>query len=305
MKLVYALAVILFFIACNQNNTNTVEVLLQPSSVITKYYQTEQTIQYFTTIQGKELNTYVKYMNEYKVTYTPTDSNVNLDLVFTNYRAEYEDGDGVQVFDTKFDKPDFVRTDTRIFFVMKNKRVSALVSPNGTILQVKGIAPLKNQILNEYQSLGFDKTTLIPKLDSFLHYFIKKEVLEETLLFYTRKPVVKDSSYFVEGITKTPAFLSFAVYYTVKPASETKTLIAGRGYAVLKDAFLLQNENIQMVSKKQQAELFDEVQLDKNTGILSYRKMTVGHSDSIIIKGQPYPLRFIMEKELKEKKAVE
>jgi Family of unknown function (DUF6263) len=302
MKKIYPFFIVLFCISCKNNNTNTFQILLQPQSVITKHYKTEQAIQNFITINGKEQNTYIKHMNEYAVTYTPVDSAVNLDIIFTNFRLEYEDGQGVQVFDTKFDKPDLVNLDARIFFIMKNKKVSALVSNKGLLMNIKGIASLKNQILTEYESLGFNKKVLVNVIDTFLNSFIKNQVLEENLLFYTRNPVAKDSSYFVSGTTRMPVFFSLSINYAIKSANETKTFLAGKGSAMLKDSSFMSNENMKTVLKNKEAELFDEVQLDQKTGILTYRKMFIGYSDSILFNNQRFPLRFTLEKELQEKK---
>jgi hypothetical protein len=305
MKLSCTLLLVLLAIACTSKKTKTMQVLLQPASVITKHYTTEQTIQNFITTRGKDETTYVKYMNEYAVTYTPEDTTVSLDIIFKNFRVEYEDGGGIQVFDTKFDKPDFTTPDTRFFFVMKNKKVSAIVSNNGALLQVKGITPLKSQILTDYQSLGFDKKAILPGLDSFLYAFIKTQVLEENLLFYTRKPVMKDSSYFVSGVTKMPAYFSLAINYTMKPVNETKTFLSGKGSATLQDKTIMNNIVTNLSSKPKEATLFDEVQLDQKTGILTYRKMFIEYSDSIQFKNQSYPIRLILEKQLQEKKISE
>jgi len=302
MKIAILFLSLYFLTGCAAEKQKDYLLALQPETGKEYTYSVEDKFQIMVTVPEGDKEIYAKHMFDYSVKYGRKDSILNATITFKNFRIEFEDGNGVQVFDTKFDEADWENIQLWFYYSMMNKSVSFSFGPNSRVKEVKGINQLKQTIISMYETNGIADKELSLLLGKFADNFAVNRMAYENYAFYTGLPLKKDSSYNISLAVSTPVHHILRYKYNLSSETDTTLTLAGRGLVTLQDSLKQEAPFSLLKTKNLSSEGFDEIILQKETNLLQYRKSYFNLSDSFLLTAKSYPVRIIIEKEIKLKK---
>lgn len=303
MKTFLALVLCVFIFSCGPNKSKDYLLSLQPETGKTYRYSVEDKFQVMVNFPTGDEEIYTKLLYDYTVKYDRKDSILNGVITFNNFRIEFEDGAGVQVFDTKFDTADLKNIELWFYYSMLNKNFPISFSRNSHVQQVKAVEQLKKSMVEAYSKNGINTPELTAVLRKFVDNFVVNRMAYENYAFYTGKPLQKDSSFNVSLVSLMPLHHLIQYNYNLRSETDSTLTLAAKGTVSLKDSLKQQAPFALLKNKRLVSEGFDEIVLQKETNVVKYRKSYFNLADSLVLNQKTYPARIIIEKETKLKKS--
>lgn len=302
MKTLIIFLSLFFLFSCSADKQKDYLLALQPVAGKEYSYNAEDKFQIMVTMPEGDKEIYAKNIYDYVVKYELKDSMLNGIITFKNFRIEFEDGNGVQVFDTKFDKADWKNFELWFYYSMLKKSVAFRFDANSRVKEVKGIEQLKQNMIKLYETNGLANKGLSTVLGTIVDNFAVNRMTHENYGFYTGLPLQKDSSYTIRFAVKTPVHHTINYKYNFRSETDTTLTLAGKGLVALKDSLKQEHPFSLLKTKNLSTEGFDEITLQKETNVLQYRKSYFNLADSILLDSKYLPARIIIEKEVRLKK---
>lgn len=287
---------------CTNGKQKDYLLALQPETGKTYTYAAEDKFQIMIKLPEGDHEIYAKHMFDYTVKYNRKDSMLNGMITFKNFRIEFEDGHGVQIFDTKFDSADWKNIELWFYYSMLKKNVSFGFGANSRVKEVKGVEQLKQTMIKMYESNGIANKELSLILRNIVDNFVVNRMAYENYSFYTGLPLQKDSSYSISFSVSTPVHHTLSFKYNFRSETDTTLTLSGKGLVKLKDSLKQEHPFSLLKTKNLSSDGFDEILLQKETNVMLYRKSYFNLSDTILLASKLYPARIIIEKEIKLKK---
>jgi Family of unknown function (DUF6263) len=301
MKASIFLICLLFLFSCSDNKKAEDTLTLKPEFGKKYFYTADDQFGMRITLPEGEREVYAKHIYDYSVKYERKDSSLNATITFQNFRIEFEDGDGLQVFDTKFDKAAWENIELWFYYSMLKQSIAFRFGTDSRVKEVKGVEQLKQKMVKLYESNGVSTKTFTSILHQFVDNFAVNRMTYENYAFYTGRPLSKDSSYSLYFTLATPVNHTLRYQYSRRSETDTSLTLAGKGTVTLNDSLKQQYPFSLLQTKNLRSEGFDEVVLHKQTKLLHYRKSYFNLADSIRLNDKNYPTRIIVEKEVRLK----
>ncbi len=302
MKASLTLLVSILIFSCGPNKPKDYLLSLQPEAGKNYRYSVEDKFQIMAAFPDGDREIYTKLLYDYTVKYDRKDSVLNGLVTFNNFRIEFEDGHGVQVFDTKFDKADWKNTELWFYYSMLNKNIPIRFASNSHVQEIKAVEQLKKSMIDAYSKNGIGTPELSAMLRKFVDNFVVNRMAYENYAFYTGKPLQKDSSFKISFTSLMPLHHSIQYNYNLRAETDSTLTLAAKGTVALKDSLKQQVPFVWLKNKRLVSEGFDEILLQKGTNVVKYRKSYFNLSDSLVLDQKSIPARIIIEKETKLKK---
>jgi hypothetical protein len=295
------LSCLLLFFSCSSNKKAADILTLEPELGKKYFYTADDQFRMRITLPEGEREVYAKHMYDYSVKYERKDSSLNGTITFQNFRIEFEDGDGLQIFDTKFDKAVWENIELWFYYSMLKQSIAFRFGADSRVKEVKGVEQLKQQMVKLYESNGVSTKSFTLVLRQFVDNFAVNRMTYENYAFYTGLPYSKDSSYPLNFTLATPVNHTLRYQYSPRGETDTSFTLAGKGTVTLNDSLKQEYPFSLLQTKNLRSEGFDELVLHKQTKLLHYRKSYFNLTDSIRLNNKNYPTRIIVEKEVRLK----
>ncbi|RXK59250.1 hypothetical protein ESA94_14000 [Lacibacter luteus] len=302
MKTTVVIAICVLFLSCTANKSKSNVFSLKPESGKVYRYAVEDKFQIMIDFPDGNKEVYGKHFYDYSVIYDRKDTTLNGTVTFDNFRIEFEDGQGIQVFDTKFDKPDTESPDLWFYYSLLGKKIPMTFSSVGRVLEIKAVEQIKQKMVDDYNRNGLSNPQLTSALRKIADYFIVHRLASETYAFYSGTALIKDSSFNIRFTSYLPFTHSLQYKYNIRSETDSSQTLAGSGRVTLNDSLKQAPPFSMLKNKMLSSEAFDEITVQKQTHILQYRKSYFNLADSLVLGNKAYPSRIIVEKETKLKK---
>lgn len=302
MKTFFLLFACLLLFSCHTKKPKEYTLSLQPETGKIYRYTAEDKFQVMVSFPDGDKEIYSKLLYDYSVKYNSKDSALNGTVSFDNFRIEYEDGNGVQVFDTKFDSASWKNVELWFYYSLLKRNIPLRFSTNSRTQEIKTIRQIKQSMINAYSRNGIGTPELTKVLEKFVDNFVVNRIAVENYAFYTGQPLLKDSSYSIGFTSLMPVHHSVQYKYNLRAETDTTLTLGGRGNASLKDSLKQEFPFNVLKNKQLVSECFDEIILQKETNVVQYRKSYFNLADSFVLDQKQYPAHIIIEKETKLKR---
>ena len=236
MKTFFALVICVLIFSCGSNKSKDYLLSLQPETGKAYRYSVEDKFQIMVNFPDGDKEIYTKLLYDYSIKYDRKDSVLNGLITFNNFRIEFEDGDGVQVFDTKFDKADWKNIELWFYYSMLNKNIPIRFSDNSHVQEIKAVEQLKKSMIDAYSKNGINTPELTAVLRKFVDNFVVNRMAYENYAFYNGKPLLKDSSFSVSFVSLMPLHHSIQYNYNLRSETDSTLTLAAKGTVALKDS---------------------------------------------------------------------
>lgn len=302
MRTLVVIAILVTLFSCNNKKSTENTLRLNPEKGKIYRYAVEDKFQIMATTPDGDKEIYTKLLYDYAIQYDLKDSVLNGTLRFENFRIEFEDGNGIQVFDTKFDSASWKNIDLWFYYSLLKRNIPLRFSKEGRVQEIKTVETIKQSLITAYSRNGINTPELTAVLKKFVDNFVVNRMTVENYAFYTGKPLLKDSSFTIGFTALMPLHHAVTYKYNLRNQTDTTLTLGGKGSVQLIDSLKQEFPFSFLKNKQLRTEGFDEVLLQKETNTVQYRKSYFNLADSLLLNGKYFPANIIVEKETKLKK---